>query len=420
VYGDGLINPLPENDPIANLPYKGILYATDRRPAGEDDPEHYYVNDRGQLVRLGVARVTLGEQTFNWDFARKVSMLKTRSDKFPIKISSIEEWGLLGSTVPYWADIDLMFPDSPPPDATGRFTDAINAQLALSKKKHVYIYVHGFKVVYEDPVLVASELWHFMGYNGAFIAYAWPSTPSAFAYIRDSDTSAGYARNFRLLLEAIAEHTDVKQIHVIGYSNGTRLVTRALEQLALINQGKNAEEIYAKLRIHNVILVGSDLDRGVFDSYLSDGLLNVQKHLTIYMSESDKALGMSQFLTRRQRVGQMFGGDGGELKPWGRKALVEYADQISLINVTNAEGAESGNGHGYFRNSPWASSDILMTLYYGLTPKQRGLVEEDGLPMYTFPPDFINRLWAAIEKVDPEFAEDYQKLKARESAPPGH
>ena len=415
VYGNGLINPLPENDPIEKIPYKGILYATDRRPAGEDDTERYYVNDRGQFVRLGVARVTLGEQTFNWDFARKVSMLKTRSDKFPIKISSIEEWGLLGSTVPYWADIDLMFPDRPPPDATGRFTDAINAQLALSKKKHVYIYVHGFKVVYENPVLVASELWHFMGYNGVFIAYAWPSTPSAFAYIKDSDTSGGYARNFRLLLEDIAEQTDVEQIHVIGYSNGTRLVTRALEQLALINQGKTAEEIYEKLHIHDVILVGSDLDRGVFHSYLSDGLLNVQKHLTIYMSKSDKALGMAQFLTRRQRVGQMFGGDGGEMKPWGRKALVEYADQISLINVTNAEGAEGGNGHGYFRNSPWASSDILMTLYYGLTPKQRGLVDEDGLPMYTFPPDFINRLWSAIEKVDPEFAEDYKKLIAAEA-----
>jgi hypothetical protein len=34
--------------------------------------------------------------------------------------------------------------------------------------------------------------------------------------------------------------------------------------------------------------------------------------------------------------------------------------------------------------------------------------------MYTFPPDFINRLWSAIEKVDPEFAEDYKKLKAAE------
>lgn len=412
VYGDGLINPLPQDSPIPRIPYQGILYATDRQPAGKDDPENYYLNDRGLFVRLGVAKVTLGEKSFGWEIMRNVSMLKTRSDKFPIKIAGVEEWGLLGSTVPYWADIDLMFPDTPPPDATGRFVEAINAQLALSKKKHVYIYVHGYKVVYENPVLVASELWHFMGYNGAFIAYSWPSTPSAFAYIKDSDTSAGYARNFRLLLEAIAEQTDVEQIHLIGYSNGTRLVTRALEQLALIYQGKSAEEIYAKLRIHNTILVGSDLDRGVFTSYMSDGLLNMQKNMTIYMSETDKALGVSHFLTRRQRVGQMFGGSGGELTPWGRKALVTYADQISLINVTNAEGAEGANGHGYFRYSPWVSSDILMTLYYGLTPKERGLVGEDGLPMYTFPPDFIYRLWEAIEKVDPEFAEDYKKLKA--------
>jgi hypothetical protein len=48
----------------------------------------------------------------------------------------------------------------------------------------------------------------------------------------------------------------------------------------------------------------------------------------------------------------------------------------------------------------------------GLAPKDRSLVEEEGLPMYTFPPDFINRLWAAIEKVDPVFAEAYQKQKA--------
>jgi esterase/lipase superfamily enzyme len=415
VYGDGLLNLLPENNPMEKIPYKGILYATDRRPAVKNDSEQYYANDRGQLVRLGVARVTMGKKEFTWDFARDVSMLKARSTKFPVKISSIEEWGLLDSTIPYWANIDLMFPDGPPPNATKRFTNAINAQLALSKKKHVYIYVHGYKVAYENPVLVASELWHFLGYNGAFIAYAWPSTPSAFAYIKDSDTSAGYARNFRLLLEAIAEQTDVEQIHLIGYSNGTRLVIRALEQLSLINQGKNEGEIYAKMRIHNVILVGSDLDRGVFASYMSDGLLNMQKHLLIYMSETDKALSVAQFLTRRQRLGQMFGGSRGEMPSWGRKALIDYADQISLINVTNAEGAGSKNGHGYFRKSPWVSSDILMTLYYGLLPEQRGLVKQDDLHVYTFPPDFINRLWSAIEKVDPEFAKAYQELKTAQT-----
>jgi len=86
-----------------------------------------------------------------------------------------------------------------------------------------------------------------------------------------------------------------------------------MEQLALIHGGESADEIWEQLRIRNVILVGSDLDRRVFGAYLADGVLNVSKHLTIYMSQYDKALGVSQFLTRRQRLGQLWGGKGCEL-----------------------------------------------------------------------------------------------------------
>jgi esterase/lipase superfamily enzyme len=307
-------------------------------------------------------------------------------------------------------DRDLLSEDDLP-DASERFAKAINSQLAVSRKKHVYFYVHGYKVVYENPVLVSAELWHFLGYEGAFIAYAWPSTPSKGAYIKDSDTSGGYARNFRLLLEFVAQNTDVEEIHIIGYSNGTRLVTRAMEQLALKYQGMTADEIWEKLRLRNVILVGSDLDRAVFGSYMADGLLNVARHTSVYMSRYDKALGVSQFLTRRQRLGQLWGGKGGEIHPLARKALVDYRDQISFVNVSDAEASNQGNGHGYFRSSPWASSDVLMTMYYGLTPEQRGLVEQDDLPIFTFPPDYISRLWASIEKVDPEFARDLRSLK---------
>jgi hypothetical protein len=411
VFGDGMINPLPEYYPFDEIPYGGILYATDREPATEDDREKYYLNDRGKILRLGVAEVTLGEKKMTWDFARQFSMLKTRTEKFPIKVTNVQEWGVLESTVPYWIDPDTVGGAGPQPDATDRYAEAINAQLARSKSKHVYIYVHGYKVVYENPILVGSELWHFLGYEGVFIAYAWPSTPSKFAYIKDSDTSSGFARNFRLLLEFLSTRTDVEEIHVVGYSNGTRLVTRAMEQLALINQGKTAEEIYRKLRIRNVILVGSDVDRGVFSSYVADGLLDVSRHLTIYMSEYDKALGVSQFLTRRQRLGQMWGGKGGEMTPDARKALIDLHEQISFINVSPAEGAGTGNGHGYFRSSPWASSDVLMTLAFGLTPEQRGLVEQDDLPIYTFPPDYVSRLWDAIETADPEFAKVYREYK---------
>jgi esterase/lipase superfamily enzyme len=411
VYGDGLLNPLPETDPFDRIPYDGILFATDRAPATGDNPEHYYSNDRGQVLRLGLAEIQFGKKEFDWEFARTVSMLKARTVEFPVKISSVEEWGVMESTKPYWFNSTLVNDMELPPDATHRFADAINAQLAVSSRKHVYIYVHGYRVAFEDPVLVSAELWHFLGYNGAFVAYAWPSTPSRFAYIKDSDTSSGYSRNFRLLLELIAEHTDAEEIHVIGYSNGTRMVLRAVEQLALIHQGKAAIEIQQQLRLGHIMLVGSDLDRGIFGNYMADGILNVARHYSIYMSSHDKALGFAQFLTRRQRLGQLWGGKGGQIHPLARQALVDYRDQVSFINVSKAEGSDTAKGHGYFRNSPWASSDVLMTMFYGLLPEQRGLVEKEDLPVFTFPPDYILRLWGAIKDVDPEFAEALQALE---------
>ena len=416
VYNDGMLNPLPLESPFERIPYQGILYATDRAPATEEDREKYYRNDRGNVMRVGVARVKLGDKQFEWEKARIISMLRARTEEYPIKVENADEWGLLDSTVPPWINLDRLFDGNPPPDATQRMANAINVQMEQSGKKDVYIYVHGYKVVYENPILVASELWHFLGYEGAFIAYAWPSTPSRWAYIKDSDTSDGYARHFRLLLEFLAESTEVENIHVVAYSNGTRLVTRAMEQLALINQGRSREEILERHRINNVILVGSDLDRGVFSAYVSDGLLNVSRRLSIYLSKYDKALGVSQYLTRRQRLGQLWGGKGGELGPEVRHAIERLRDRISFINVSDAEGAGTGNGHGYFRSSPWASSDVLMTLTYGLSPTERGLVEQEDLPVYAFPPDYLERLWDAIDDVDPEFAESYQQFKAAQNA----
>lgn len=416
VYGDGMLNPLPKTNPFDRIPYDGILFATDRTPATGEGREQYYRNDRGQVVRLGLAEIQFGKKKFTWQFARDISMLKSRSEEYPVKISNVEEWGIMGSSIPSWFDASVFGEDLRPPDATDRFADAINAQLAVSKKKHVYIYTHGYRVVYENPILVSAELWHFLGYDGAFIAYAWPSTPSRWAYIKDSDTSSGFARNFRLLIEFVAENTDAEEIHVIGYSNGTRLVTRALEQLALIHHDETADEIYDQLRLRNVILVGSDLDRDVFGVYMSDGMLNVSKHMSVYMSVHDTALGFSQFVSRRQRLGQMWGAKGGELHPLARQAMINHRDRVSFINVSEAEGASSGNGHGYFRASPWASSDILMSIYYGLTPEERGLVEQDDLPVFAFPTDYISRLWGAIETVDPDFAEQYRAFKAAQPA----
>jgi esterase/lipase superfamily enzyme len=385
VYADGRLDPLPDREPMELIPYGGILYATDRRPAGEDDNENYYVNDRGQLVRLGVARVSLHDTDVDWNELRQISLSKTRAKDYPIRVTGVTEYGILEDTIPGFARREDYGDDLLDGD------------------------VHGYKVVFENPMLVAAELWHFLGYDGVMVGFAWPSTPNSWAYFRDTDTSNGYARHLRKFLEFLGEQTDAEEIHIIAYSNGTRLVARAFEQLALMNDGRAREDILARHRLGNLVMVGSDLDRQVFAAYLADGALDVPRHMSIYVSEKDKALGFARWLTRRDRLGQVIAEE--QLTPGGRRFLEERRDHISVIDVTDAEGASTGNGHGYFRNSPWASSDILMMLMYGLTPEQRGLQLKANMPVYEFPPDYIQRLWEAVAEVDSAFGANYRARK---------
>jgi len=77
--------------------------------------------------------------------------------------------------------------------------------------------------------------------------------------------------------------------------------------------------------------------------------------------------------------------------------------QVILIDVTDAEAATAGNGHAYFRQSPWVSSDILTSLLYGLEPGKRGLVRLPGAPVWSFPVDYISRLQNLLKEMFPGF-----------------
>jgi len=397
VYEKGLIDPFSDRNPLKAIPYEGMLYATDRQPS--DAEHHFYLNKRGYLTRLGSARIEMGPQGISWEEARRLSLLKNRTDKYPLKVVEVEELGILDKSITVFTD-PAMVPSDPRQPAE-RFAGFINAKLNSSQRKDIYIYIHGYKVVFENPLLVATELWHFLGYEGVFIAYAWPSTPSRWAYFVDIETAELTAHNLRLFLKYLAEETQAERIHIIGYSAGTRVIIATLAQLALLNAEQDQSSIQNKLRIGHVILVGSDIDRQLFGAYVVDGLLKVPKTLSVYVSKSDRALGISRWLFQRERLGQMW-----QDRPISPATVnfLRQAENLYVINVTEAEGAARGNGHAYFRKSPWASSDILASLLYDLKPAERGLEKGGELPIWTFPADYIQKLRAVLMAVNPELS----------------
>ncbi len=398
VYDDGNIDPFIDNDPISRGVLPGILFATDRRPAEPGDRKYAsYTHERGFALRLGLAQTRLGvDEEITWEEARRISLLKNRTTNYPLEVVSVEEFGILAETVrPF--DPAPALDDAP----KQRFVEEIDARLAASPKKDVYVYVHGYKVNFENPVLVAAELWHFLGYNGAFVAYSWPTKYSMFAYLADVDSAINSARNLRTLLVQIARNTAAERIHVIGYSMGTRVVSRMLADLGIYGQRLDDAALLA-LKLENVILIGSDVDRAVLGGYLLDGALRVPRSLTIYQAQRDGALGISRIVFGRQRTGQVFTG---ELDPRTERFL-ENHPELRIIDVSDADGGEVIGGHGYFRKSPWVSSDILMTLMYNLGPGERGLTRDPDSPVWRFPPDYVERLRESLGRANPALAVD--------------
>lgn len=382
-----------------------IPYVSLRTPAAPESGQRFYASARASDLRLGVARIALGRSDITWNEARRMSILKNNSDRYPLRVAEVEEFGVLDRSV--WPMLARDGPNDPQPRE--RFTSIIDDRLERSRDKDIFIYVHGYRVNFENPLLVAAELWHFLGYEGVFIPFAWPAHTGRLAYFGDTESthySAPYLRDF---VEYLASETQAEAIHIVGYSAGTRLVAAAMYELALKARDRTAEEIRRSLRIGNVVLVASDIDRGIFINYLHDGLLRVPRRLTVYESPRDKALRMARRVLGSDRVGQL---EPLDVTPEAASFLRE-TDRLAIVDVEGVEGFDIGNGHGYFRDSPLVSSDLLATLRYDFGPAQRGLTRADNSLIWTFPGDYLRRLEASVFAADPELARRARALEAQ-------
>lgn len=365
----------------AAWPGGGVLYATDRA-AGPADRSAYYGSAAGEALRVGKA--TIGEGAAKPQ--RDARVRSARPDDLSLRVSEVDEYGVLSA--PFLPAVETG--DGPSATARRKFAQEVNARLDREGERDVFIYVHGFREPFENPILVGAELWRYLGYQGAFVAYSWPAANRLTAYVGDTETALATARNLRELVAFLETSTKAERIHIIAHSAGTRLTVRAMEQIALLNRRdpKNPRRLGSTLE--NVLLISSDLDRGAFVAAVADGLLTVQRHLIVYGSSKDRALQASRALSGHRRLGSLFADKA--LPDELRDLFRNNPQRLSYIDVTGVEGVNAGLGHSYFRSSPWVSSDMLMKLAYRLDPEARGLVRDPATGVLSFPPDYVARM----------------------------
>lgn len=380
IFRDGVIKPYDEIPGDISPPDVEVFYATDRQPSDMSYLQPvYYGNDRSMTLYLGTATVRYGTGEMSWQEVEKESLMKDRTMDVPMQIIGTETLHEIGSPSKRLDDSLRV-----QKDREDYFLKRIQSRLSNSESKTIYIFVPGFKVDFTYPVLVAAELWYYMGYPGAFIAYSWPSRQRIRDYFSDLETTAFTAQHFRMLLMYLGEKTEVESIHVLSYSAGARIVSQALHELRLMASGIHGSNLKKTLKFGQVIFTAPDIDMMLFTARYRDGFEDIADTITIYTNANDNALKWALRFFGWPRLGAPgeLGLTPGDLRSLGR------FDNTVIVDVAAAEDTASGNGHGYFIKSPWVSTDLLFTLKHGIKPQERGLIWNEAEAAWSFPGNY--------------------------------
>jgi esterase/lipase superfamily enzyme len=347
-----------------------VLYATDRAVSGDNKSNPTYGYTRASSLAYGVANVSLNPNP-SWKELIQESTKAKRGREFELKVASIQEVGRIdprhelakGKNKAMFTQVSQDGPALQQAMAQevatdpGPLHDLLRRRLAQADRKDVYIYVHGYNNSFDDAVFRAAEVWHFMGRVGVPIAFTWPAGRGGvrgYAYDRESgEFSVGHLRNF---IQTVADCPEVERIHLVAHSRGCDVTISALRELHLaINaQGKSTQR---ELKLENLVLAAPDVDEDVFmQRFVGEGLLQAARRTTIYASDRDRAIELSDIVfASRRRLGLLAVKD---FNPKMKRGLAK------LPNVQFIECKLSGLwiGHSYVFEHPAALSDLILVL----------------------------------------------------------
>ena len=383
-----------------------LFYITDRAPEQDEKGNLRYGYGRSSSVAFGTVIVDLGED-LTWEDLLLASRLQKRLKPVELKVRQVTEV-LRGPDTPVpFAMVDGKIVEQPEESAereaaTQAFRQILIDQLAMTPRKEVFLYVHGYHNSFEDAAFAMGELWHFLGRIGVPFIYTWPAGyPGLFGYTYDRESSEFTVYHLRRALNFLAGLPEVEKINVIAHSRGTDVAVNALRELTIAARAAGIDP-REKLKINNFIIAAPDIDLAVAEQRIAgDQLPLAVKRFTIYTSPEDKAIGFARklFQSPQGRVGNF----GPENVSERMKQAMEFGKgNLAIVQFLGASDSflDIGDsyGHSYFRNAPTVSSDVVLMLRDDLDPGTPARpLEYVGLNFWRIPPGYPGGVQKRLE-----------------------
>jgi len=224
---------------------------------------------------------------------------------------------------------------------------SFNSRLSSASGKHAVVFIHGYNVSFEEAAIRAAQIGADLGVS-AMAMFSWPSQGEVKDYPSDEsaiEASTGALTDF---LVKFATMTEADAVHVIAHSMGNRGLLRAIERIF-----GNAER-RAGIKFGQLILAAPDVDVDSFKE-MATAYSELAARTTLYVSEKDRAVGLSRWLHGYPRV--------------GFSPPVSIFSGIDTISVSGID--VSALGHGYVGEAREVLTDMHQLIFSGLPPEKR-------------------------------------------------
>jgi esterase/lipase superfamily enzyme len=247
----------------------------------------------------------------------------------------------------------------------------LGRRVAASGRTEIVVFVHGFNNSFDDAVKSSAQLCSDFGPKDfTCIALTWPAGGSKGAFMGynvDRESGEFSVSDVRKAVRIISNTPGLREWHFIAHSRGTDVLASALKELSI--ESYVSDTPMTKRKAGNIIFAAPDMDLDVafsklFSPVSDPDLLHGHKaapgvvlnpgrlHLTVYASDGDGALGMSEFLYGSQlRLGRL----DAHSNPDAMRLAPHFADLADFISV---EGGEGLIGHSYFLSNPRVRADM--------------------------------------------------------------
>ncbi len=248
------------------------------------------------------------------------------------------------------------------------FLAGVNNQLERSRQKDLLVFVHGFNVNFDAAVIRTAQIALDMPFNGALVAYCWPSQGGVFNYDDDEPINKASVAPFTEFLTALRAGVPAEtRINVVVHSMGNRIVMEALSNLTEYQRpDTNDRKPFA-----NVVLCAPDVGHGDFHIW-APGVVRQAERVTLYANSGDTALIASKGLHAEHRAGD--------------SEKLAIADGIETVDCSRID--FTFMGHSYYGSNTDVLSDLFMLLKEDLPAARRPhlakLASDDGRPYYQF------------------------------------